>query len=220
MSSIKTIFWTLVFLWMVTSGSSTLPSFDWASKKVSHPSQLTREDRSRYGSESTLTTARHTSLPHVGFLNTKSERCQLFCLSRRHYLTGVAFWANWMGFIDLVSSNWTAPSHVGGKGGVRLDSLHYTFIMISLPDVTQNVFSLDSVTRWAAVFRPNCRIKAGVFIETNHQYSDRRITQITPDSKTKSLTGSWMFGKWVPSCLLYLLHPKSCFPYYAWSCFN
>lgn len=55
-----------------------------------------------------------------------------------------------MGFIDLVSSNWTARSHVGGKEGVfRLDSLHYAFIMISLPDVTQNVFGLDSVTRRA-----------------------------------------------------------------------
>lgn len=84
-----------------------------------------------------------------------------------------------MGFIDLVSSNWTAPSHVGV---FRLDGLHYTFIMISLPDVTQNVFSLDSVER--SFF--NCRIKARVFIETNRQYSDRRTTQISPDSKTKS----------------------------------
>lgn len=114
-----------LFLWMVTSGSSTLPSFDWASKKASHPSQLTREDRSRYSSESTPKTAGHTSLPHIGFLSAKSERSQLFCLSRRYYLTRVAFWARWMGFTDLISSNWTAPSHVGGKGGVfRLDSLH------------------------------------------------------------------------------------------------
>lgn len=173
MSSLKTIktFWTLAFLWMATSGSSTLPSFDWASKKASHPSQLTDKDRSRYGSESTPKTAGHTSLPHIGFLNAKSERCQLFCLSHRHCLTRVAFWARWMGFIDLVSSNWTAPSHVGV---FRLDSLHYAFIMISLPDVIQNVFSSDSVTR--------CRIKAGVFIETDHQYSDRRTTQISPDS--------------------------------------
>lgn len=237
MSPIKIIktFWTQQpFLWMVMSGSSTLPSFYWASKKASHPSQLTREDRSRYGSESTPKTAGHTWLPHIGFLKAKYERCQLFCLSRRYYLTRVAYWARWMGFIDHVSSNWTARSHVGGKGGVfRLDSLHYTFIMISLPDATQNVFTWQCHKMSIIFLDPTARDgrqdqdwsiywdKSPIQWQANYTDNSWQISKTNwPAAITESLTGSWMFGKWVPSCLLYLLHPKSCFPYYAWSCFN